>query len=189
MLDHDDEELKAGAIRALGVWPDTGPMADLLNAAKHSENRTHRILALRGYINLIGIGEDLSGSDRLELYKGAMILAEEDQEKIRILSELSGVFSLEALRFIKPYLQDKMIQTKAAAAAVTIAHRIYAQDMTFTKALVDWISANIAADYVRQHAREVSDLIENYRATFWTGRSPDLIRRQEKPDPNFSILN
>jgi HEAT repeat protein len=57
-LKSENPEIQKAAIYALSAWPDASPIHDLLHVAKTSPNEIHRILALRGYIDLVKIKSD-----------------------------------------------------------------------------------------------------------------------------------
>ncbi|MFQ5631607.1 MAG: ThuA domain-containing protein, partial [bacterium] len=48
-------EIKSAAIRALSEWPDATPQAVLQSVTNTADNEIHRVLALRGYVRLLGI--------------------------------------------------------------------------------------------------------------------------------------
>jgi type 1 glutamine amidotransferase len=123
-LNDKDDEVKAAAIRALSDWPNDQPLNDLMNIAENSKNKLHQALALRGSVNLIGINEDRPVQQTTELYKKAMGLATNNNEKKMILSALSRSPSLEALQLAGQYLKDPDTKEEAAVAVVKIVVRI-----------------------------------------------------------------
>ena len=110
-------------VRVLAEWSDTAATADLAALAKSSESKTHKILALRGYIRLIGQSTQ-PADQKLALCKDAMGLADRDEEKKLALGALGGVPSAEALAIVAPFLDNAATKDEAAAAAVAIGEKI-----------------------------------------------------------------
>jgi hypothetical protein len=109
-------ENQKAAIQALSVWPDTEPLDDLLNIVKTTDNETHKILALRGYISLLRNRGPRWGRDAVAPYLTAMEYATQASEKRRILSGLGRIESTEVITVITRYLDDPDIKGEAEAA-------------------------------------------------------------------------
>ena len=116
----DDKNVCDKAIRALAEWPAPAAAEDLMKIATSSDNTTHQVLALRGYIRLAG-SEGLKTEQRLEMYQKAMDAAKRDDEKRQALGGLGDVKAVEALKMVMPALDQKPLQNEACAAAVKIA--------------------------------------------------------------------
>jgi hypothetical protein len=89
--------------------------------AKNSPNQVHRVLALRGYVRLIGLESDRDDDATIAMYQQAMDIAPNANEKRMVLSGLSNVRTYEALQMAKSYLDDPELATEAQAAVVKIA--------------------------------------------------------------------
>jgi len=120
-LDDSDDKVKDAAVRALSNWPSAAPAADLIDVAKNSDNQVHRVLALRGYVRLIGLESDRDDDATIAMYKKAMALAPNANEKRMVLSGLSTITTYEALHMAIEYLQDDELKAEAQAAVVKIA--------------------------------------------------------------------
>lgn len=118
-----DSQVRAAAIRALASWPSAEPMEDLRDLARGAEEEQHRVLALRGYIRLIGQA-DLPAGETIRLYSEAMGMAERVDEKRLVLAGLGGIGHVEALKMAESYLTDGELKNEAAAAAVGIAEEM-----------------------------------------------------------------
>ena len=134
----DQTRLRRAAIRALADWPTPEPAPDLLKVAESSDNRLHRILALRGAVRLLGLesrptaGPIRSGAsprrpakETIKMYGTAMSLAPDAGEKKRVLSGLANTKSLDALLMAADYLRDETLFREAEFAVVKIAEGIY----------------------------------------------------------------
>jgi HEAT repeat protein len=118
-----NEGVRDTAVRVLSEWPDAAAIPDLAVLAKASESRKYQILALRGYIRLIG-QSDLPADKKLAMCKEAMGLAQRDEEKKLALGVLGGVPSPEALAMVAAFLDSPSMKDEAAAAAVAVGDKI-----------------------------------------------------------------
>jgi HEAT repeat protein len=90
-------EVKTAAIRALADWPDAAPLEDLMKLAKTERDSTNQILALRGYIKLLGIPANRSAAETVQLLADAMSVAKSVNEKKALLSAVSKYPCKQAL--------------------------------------------------------------------------------------------
>lgn len=118
-----DEEARKAAIRALGLWPDTGAAEDLLALAKSAPDETMQVLALRGYVRLAGLAKERP-AEAVKMLRTALETAKRPDEKKLALSGLGEVFDLTALKMIEPLLDDPTLKDEAAAAAVNVGAEI-----------------------------------------------------------------
>ncbi len=123
-LQDSSNDIRYAAIKALSSWPNTAAAEDLLRVVRSTTSQTHRVLALRGYTDLIEASE-LSASQKLECYQQAMELANQDIEKKKVLSVLAKVDSLEAFKMAMSKLDEPSLKNEAAQAACVIAEKIY----------------------------------------------------------------
>ena len=117
----DDGEVEDAAVRALAGWPDAHAAPALLVIVKATKNRTQRILALRGYVRLLGMDAGASPEQAVRKYAEAMMLAKRADEKKLVLSGLAGVGHADAMAAVLPHLDDTAVRDEAALAAVSIA--------------------------------------------------------------------
>ncbi len=162
-LNSDDIESRGAAIRALAEWPTSEPAVDLLKAAQSSENKVHRILALRGSVRLLGLGGGRGAEETIEMYKKAMSLAPDAVEKKRVLSGLAKTKSLDALQMSADYLQDKTLFKEAEFAVVKIAGGIYESFPQQSGDVLEKIVRTSKNDPLRQQAQEVINQIERLK--------------------------
>jgi HEAT repeat protein len=154
-------DVRRGAISALSAWPNAEPMGNLLDVARHDPSKAHRILALRGFIDLVSKANRLSATEKVQSYETAMELASDVAEKKRILSGLARLEILDALRLAEPYLQDAQLQQEAALAVTTISSTVYMEDVDGVRAALEHVrSAKVGGD-IEKHADEIlNDLDE-----------------------------
>ena len=120
-LQDKDANVRSAVIRALSEWPTAEPIEDLLKIAQTSDNKIHQVLALRGFIRLIGLDSDRPADQAVKMYKQAMELASDVGEKKMVLSGLKNVKSYDAMQMAAAYLDDKALQAEAEVAVVEIA--------------------------------------------------------------------
>jgi len=120
-LDEDDPKFVDAAIRGLAEWPDDEPMDNLLKIAQTSDNQTHRVLAIRAYLRMIGLDKNRTPEESLKLYRQAMSVASDTSAKKTVLSGLGEVKSVAAMNFVADYLEDDTLQQEAESAVVGIA--------------------------------------------------------------------
>jgi len=169
-----DEQLVRESIRLLSQWPDDKPMPDLLKTARTSENNVHRILALRGYINLTAASERLSPEQKLQSCKTAMDLATDDAEKKKILAVASGVKTADSLSFCASYLSAQALKEEAALATLTIAKAIYPQNRRPAAAALKQVLAAQVGENLKKQAQQIIEEIESVRSylTDWQVAGP-----------------
>ncbi len=127
-LDNPNVDIKKAAIRALGNWPDPSPADDLIKIAKNDPDQTCQVLAVQGYVRLIGLPSDRPDEETLEMYKTAMKIARRPDEKKLVLAGVANVASHEALEFVEQYLDDEEIGEEAKAAHEKLADMLEDED-------------------------------------------------------------
>ncbi len=117
-------EVRLAAIRALSEWPTAEPYADLWKVVTGAKERTHRTLALRGSVRLIGLDAKRSPEESVKLYRDAMKVAPNNEELKLLLSAVGEARSLAAFQLAAGYLKDERLQKEAEVAVVNIGGRI-----------------------------------------------------------------
>jgi type 1 glutamine amidotransferase len=64
-----DPELQKAAIKALSEWPDDAPANGLLKVAETCGDKTNQVLALRGFVRLIGLKSSRSEEETVKMYR------------------------------------------------------------------------------------------------------------------------
>jgi len=168
-LNSSNAEIQGAAIRALADWPTPEPAPDLLKVAESSDNKLHRILALRGAVRLLGLDGIRPVKETIEMYSRAMSLAPDAGEKKRVLSGLANTKSLDALLMAAVYLRDETLFREAEFAVVKIAEGIYASPeldqsrlrwAQQTRAVLKGIIQTSKNDSLRRQAQEVMNQID-----------------------------
>ena len=108
------------AIRALADWADASAAPELLKLARDAGELTHQVLALRGYVRLVGEARVAAG-ERVKMLQDAMGAAKRPEEKRLVLSALAAAPTAAALEAVTPYLGDAALGAEAAIAIVKMA--------------------------------------------------------------------
>jgi len=172
-LQDNGSQIRYAAIKAMSAWPDSAPADDLLEVAESSDNPTHRVLALRGFIDLIDAAA-LPVDRKLASCQQAMKLAQQDSEKKKVLSVLSNLNTLEAFQMSMSHLDDPALKNEAALAACRIAQEIYATKGRQIKDGLEKIAVADVVDSTKQQARQILQNINKVKfyVTDWEVSGP-----------------
>ncbi len=154
-LKDKNAEVQTAAIRALAEWPSGEPVADLLGIAESSDNQVRRVLALRGFVRLLGLASQRPAEETVAMYRKAMGLCSDAGDKKQVLSGLANTKSLAALQMASEYLEDEALCEEAGFAAVTIASAIRADSPDQAGAVLNKIAQTAKSESLRQRAKEV----------------------------------
>jgi len=155
LKEDSNAEVKDAALRTLSEWPNTSPADDLLALASTSSNKTHKVLALRGYIRMAGMSKE-----PVAMYTRAMKLAERADEKKLVLGGLGSAGSAEALALAEKYLTDKQLQTEAASAVVQIADQLRKNNATRAMAALKNVLDVVENSRIRKKAQGIIEKME-----------------------------
>jgi HEAT repeat protein len=152
-LGDKEDKVKDAAVRSLSDWPTSEPAADLLKVAKESQNPTHKVLALRGYIRLTGLETNKPAEEIVKMYKEAMALSPTPAEKKMVLSGLANMKSFEALQMSAEYLDNAELNQEAESAIIKIAFSTIKSNPQETTQLLQKIAAETTNEQVRERAK------------------------------------
>ncbi len=153
------------AVRALAKWPNTAAAEVLLDIYLQTENPTHRLLALRGFVRLLALPtQDCPVQKTLEMCRRAMSHAESTAEKKLVLSGLANVGDAEALIMVEPFLQIEEIRAEAAIAAIKIAGAIAQTNPGKAQIAMNKLLAGLQDENLRRQAEEVLRQIQESEA-------------------------
>jgi HEAT repeat protein len=127
-----DAEIKKSAIRALADWPEPAPLEDLMKIAKSQSDSTDQILALRGYIKLLGIPANRSAAETVQLLAEAMSVARREDEKKAVLSALSKYPCKEALALAERWKTIPGLSAEADLALKKIKEALLSKSLKAT---------------------------------------------------------
>jgi len=116
----EDDQVKTAAIRALADWPDAAPISDLMKIAKSDSDSTSRVLALRGYIKLLGIPANRGAAETVKLLAEAMEIAKRPEEKKAVLFALPKYPCEDALTLAENAKKNSDLAAEAEIASKKI---------------------------------------------------------------------
>jgi HEAT repeat protein len=116
-------EIRRAAVLALSNWPNTKPMADLLEVAGGDANAALQVLSLQGYIRLIGIPDNRPPAETVRMLSDAIHRAQRAEEKKAALAILQRINTPEALAVAEDAIRDQDVSDEAKAAADRIRQR------------------------------------------------------------------
>ncbi len=123
-----DAALADAAVRALADWPDATPLDALLQIARGDADRSHQVLALRGYVRLLDETED-SAPGLLDRYRAALEAASRDEERRLVIGALARFDSPAALQLVKPQLASPALADDAGVTAIRIMAQMKPADL------------------------------------------------------------
>lgn len=154
-----DADVRKAAVRALSEWPDATPMGDLLTLAKTDKDEANQILALRGYIRMVGLGRGQEEA-KLAAYRQAMELAKRPEEKRPVLAGLGNVPNADALKAVEPYLDDAALRREAFATYVKIAEAMAGSQPAVAREALKNVLEKAPDPRTRGRAKSVLDKIK-----------------------------
>ncbi|NQT02102.1 MAG: DUF1080 domain-containing protein [Planctomycetes bacterium] len=125
-------EIKKAAIRSMADWPETAPLADLMEIAKSQRDSTNQVLALRGYIKLLGIPANRSATETVQLLADAMSVARRVDEKKAVLSALSKYPCKQALALAESWKTIPGLSAEAELALKKIKEALLSKNLKAT---------------------------------------------------------
>lgn len=149
----DDAAVKRIAILALGEWPTPEPL-DTLRAISRDDaaSLAHKVLALRGYARMLALPSPRPVKETLDLYKEALALAKNPQEKGSLINGLGYLLHPEALKLAKSYLDVPELANEAVLSATRIMNGLNGAAMKLTSS----------------HGGSQRNAIDGNTATRWT---------------------
>ncbi len=154
-LDDGQESVRRAAITGLSGWPNGEPLADLQRVAKEGRDPTGKVLALRGYIDVLGRAGSMPPAEKVQGYQTALSLAPNATEKKRVFAGLASVKTVEAMELAASCVPDEQVKEEAALATVAIAKDVYAGHATPVKAALGRIVAANVRSTTKEQAQKL----------------------------------
>ncbi|MCX6905245.1 MAG: HEAT repeat domain-containing protein, partial [Verrucomicrobia bacterium] len=152
-------ELRKAAIRALADWPDAAPVPDLLSVAKEDKEKSNQILALRGYIKMLGQTGGRA-EKKLASYREAMALAARPDEKRLVLAGLADVAHADALKMVEAFLEDAALGREAFISYEKIAESLAGRQPALAREALNRVVEKAGDGGLRNKAKKALDKIK-----------------------------
>jgi HEAT repeat protein len=159
----DNKEIKDAAIRALAAWPDARAERQLLGTLQSTENDTHRTLALRGYVRILGMTAVEPGQ-LADKYAGVMKHVKRDAEMRLILGGLADVPHPASLDMVMECFEKGDVKAEASLAAVGIAEQLVGHYPQKLQAVMAKVIKECGDEGITRRARKVRHLIAGMKS-------------------------
>ena len=133
-----DEVGHEAGLRGICNWPDASIAPRYLELLQTDAHDDHRTLLLRALIRVAPLADERTPADRLALLTKCMQLSQRDAERQLVMARVSAVRTVESLRFVLQYVDQKPLTKSACLAVVELAHHRELRDANkaeFEKAL------------------------------------------------------
>lgn len=158
----NDAAVEDAAIRALAAWPDGRAADALLGLVKDADSEVHRVLALRGYVRLLGLAKGADLRETVRKYAEVLATTKRADARKLVLGGLADVAHPEALALAMTQLDDAAVRTEAAAAVVKIARAIMGTDRKAARGAMEKVLALVKSGPVAAEARRVIQQIDQF---------------------------
>ena len=161
------------ALRVLADWPEPTALPALLDFFRGAKQETHRVLALRGCVRLLGLGGTSLGS-AVKTYTELMASAQRLDERKLVLAGLAGVADPAAAKLVEPLLAEPAVQAEAELALLGIASGLVGSAPSEARTLATRLQTASQNPALRDRAAQVLsqlDKVEDF-ATAWQMSGP-----------------
>ena len=149
------------AVRALADWPNAKAVGKLVDVYSTTGNRTHRVVALRGSVRLLGQG-GLSAGETLAACQTLMKGAKSTQEKKLVLGRLANVADAAAVEMVEPLLANEQVKAEAELALAQIARGIMGTSPDEAKSAAEKLLKTSKNKAIRDEASGILKQIEKF---------------------------
>ncbi len=122
-----DKDVADAAVRALADWPDVQARDDVLAVAGSTSNLTHKVLALRAYVRMIGLEPYLRPESAVADLEKVLALSDRPDEKKLVLGALPKFPCPQALKIAETLGADPAVAAEAKLAADRIRRSLGAK--------------------------------------------------------------
>ncbi|MBM4042139.1 MAG: DUF1080 domain-containing protein [Planctomycetes bacterium] len=157
LADAPEAPARDAAIRALSEWPTDEVADDLLKLAQTSDNATHRVLALRGYLRVA------KTTKQLEL---AVPLTKAKEEKLALLAALAEARDAAALKIAASLLDDPQVRAEAAFVTLAIADAVLDADPKAVEAAAKYLLSVTLTEEATMRAKALLEGKRSYVRLF-----------------------
>lgn len=173
------------AVRVLADWPEAPALPALLEVFRTTKDETHRFLALRGCVRLLGLGgEPLPQT--VTTYRELLASAQSAEDRKAVLSGLANVPDPAALKLVEPLLADPPVHAEAELALLNIAGGLLGSAPAEAKAVLTKLQTESQSATTRERAGQLLAQAEKVAdfITAWQVSGP-----YTEPDGGGSIFD
>jgi hypothetical protein len=126
-------------LSALSRWPDATVASRLLDLVGTTQDPAERVLLLGALIRIAPLPTNkLNDGQKLDLVKKTMQLCQTDEDRARLIERVNAIRTIDAFRFVLPYLDEPPLAEPACKSVVELSHHRQLRDANkdeFAKAL------------------------------------------------------
>lgn len=152
-LESDNDAVSTEAARALSNWPTRAAMALARRTAETDENPIHRILALRGYIQMAVLPSDETPQEVFNTLRQAMDLAVRDDERWLVLSAMTQAPCRQSLAFVQAQLDNATLAAEAQSAVLSICRVLIDSEPVLVREALNRVLDGDPNRMIRREAR------------------------------------
>ncbi len=184
-LANPDAAVRDTAVRVLADWAEPAALPALFAVFRTTQDETHRFLALRGCVRLLGLGGQPL-PQTVKSYGELLASAKSSDDRKVVLSGLANVPDPAALKLVEPLLADPQVQAEAELALLGIAGGIMGSDPADAKAAATQLQTESKSERIRDRAAQLLQQAEKVQdfITAWQVAGP-----YTKPDSGNSIFD
>jgi hypothetical protein len=155
---------------------------------KNADSEVHRVLALRGYVRLLGSDEGRDPRDVLRRYAEVLATARRPAARKLILGGLADVAHRDALALAMGQVDDPAVRSEAVSAALRIARAIMGANRDAAKAAMEELLAASENQQAHAEARQIVEQIDRFgdSITAWRIAGP-YTREGKRYDELFDV--
>lgn len=124
----EDASRRSFGIDALSKWPDASPADTLLEIARKTTDTAERRQAFQAYVKVCAIRDRRSDQQRLQRMAQALKEARTTEEKIAVINRTRTAYDVEAMRLVRPYLDQPEFCQAACETIIELAHHRQIRD-------------------------------------------------------------
>lgn len=149
-----DSRIQTAAVYALSQWPDYAAAEELLRIATTTASKRHRLLAVDGYVRLVGRA-NMAEQKKLALFESLLAQPFDDADKKLVVAGVAAVREPESLRLLSRYLDDPVLGETASAGLLELASEQAPDER--------WLSGHEAYSVLRRVEARAGDPSEKAR--------------------------
>lgn len=146
-----DAQVQSVAVYALSQWPDQQAAEELLRIVKTTRTKKHLLLAVEGYVRLLGRAS-APNSKKLALLQELLSLPMDDADRKTVLMGVASVREPESLRLLAGYLANPALRETAVTGLLDLASEQAPHER--------WLSGHEAYSVLRRVEASLADPAE-----------------------------
>ncbi len=161
-LKDENAEVSEAALRSLCDWPDAASAPALLELAKSSQDQKYRVLALRGYVRVVGLPCDRAPEETLKMLENGLSVAQRPEEKKLVIAGVAQLQDPGAFNLLRPLLADEALRAETVLALVKVAEPVSLQHRAQAEAELKAVADAYKDEAVQKQIKAAFERIAQY---------------------------